>query len=287
MYMCGRVRVPWILVWRSNHWAFRLTIRGVFIRVSGRCEGGGHIPFTWACFRACVCWNSGLQVCVYDFTLLYIYIWCYHSQIMASVPTHSSHGGISGSVWLFTPLYRPAWYNSNNNVPERRIFHHVLVKYHSKINDNMYILIILLSLWTVFITSHLGRHRYSSHATSDSSPTTTVIVTPPRSFQLSILVKQCREYNNYGHISSQICSSAYKKYAYVLPESVDHELSLIGVYIVFSMIFINLTHNNRIWSIMTCSHIHFHQQSIYMLHQYEKQIPTMMFKVSNMHTSWN
>ena len=100
------------------------------------------------------------------------------------------------------------------------------------INYNMYILIMLLSLWTVFITSHHGLHRYSSHATSDSSPTTTVFVTPPRSFQLSILVKQCREYNNYGHISSQICSSVYKKYAYVLPESVDHdlyELSLIGV----------------------------------------------------------
>ena len=134
----------------------------------------------------------------------------------------------------YTPLYRPAWYNSNSNVPERRIFHHVLVKYHSKINYNMYILIILLSLWTVFITSHHGLHRYSSHATSDSSPATTVFVTPSRSFQLSILVKQCREYNNYGHISSQICSSAYKKYAYVLPEYVDHdlyELSLIGVYV--------------------------------------------------------
>ena len=110
------VRVPWILVWRSNHWAIRLTIRGVFIRVFGRCEGGVHIQFTWACIRACVRWNSGLQICVYDFTLLYIYIWCYHNQIMASAPTHSSPGGtcISGSIWLFTPLYRPAWYNSNS-----------------------------------------------------------------------------------------------------------------------------------------------------------------------------
>ena len=114
VYMCRCVRVPWILVRRSNHWAIRLTITGVCMRVSGRCEGGGHIPFTWACIRACVCWNSGLQVCVYDFTLLYIYIWCYHNQIMASAPTHSSHGGISGSVWLFTPLYRLAWYNSNS-----------------------------------------------------------------------------------------------------------------------------------------------------------------------------
>ena len=176
-----------------------------------------------------------VEVCVYDFTLLYIYIWCYHNQIMASVPTHSSHGGISGSVWLFTPLCRPAWYNSNSNlqhVPETRIFHHVLVKYHSKINYNMYILVILLSLWTVFITSHHGLHRYSSHATWDSSPATTVDVTPPRSFQWSILLKQCREYNIYGHISSQICSPVYNKYAYVLPESVGHdvyELSLIAV----------------------------------------------------------
>ena len=110
------------------------------------------------------------------------------------------------------------------HVPETRIFHHVLVKYHSTINYNMYILIILLSLWTVFITSHHRLHRYSSHATSDSSPATMVNVTPPRSFQLSILLKQCREYNIYGHISSQICSPVYKKYAFVLPDSVDHDL---------------------------------------------------------------
>ena len=145
----------------------------------------------------------------------------FHLQLV-SEPTHSYQGGISGNVVLFPPLCRPAWYSSHSDVPERRIFHHVRVKYHSKINYNIYILIILLDLLTLFITSHHGQHRYSSHTTSDSSPATTVDVTPPGSFKLSILLTKFREYNNYGHLSSQICSPAYKKYAYVLPESVDH-----------------------------------------------------------------
>ena len=37
---------------------------------------------------------------------------------------------------------------------------------------------------------------------------------------------------------------------------------------------------------MTCSHIHFHQQSIQYFTQIWKKITTMMFKVSNLHTLW-
>ena len=143
---------------------------------------GRAIPFTWACIRACVCWNSGLQVhvCVYDFTLLNIYIWCCHNQIISSAPTHSSHGGISGSVWLFTLLCTDlpgiivtacSW---NKNIPSctgqislknklQYVYFDNFVKFvnciHHKPPRTAYI----------FLTRHLGlltRHHGRCHATS-------------------------------------------------------------------------------------------------------------------------
>ena len=135
----------------------------------------------------------------------------------------------------------------------------------------MYILIILLSLWTVFITSHHGLHRYSSHATSDSSPATTVDVTPPRSFQLSILKNNAENitfmviyHRKYVHLFTRNMHMFYQS----LWTTIYMIKAWLGYKWVFSIIFIKLTHNNRIWSIMTCSHIHIHQQYIHILHQY-------------------
>ena len=123
---------------------------------------GGHIPFTWACIRACVCWNSGLQVCIYDFTLLYIYIWCYHNQIMAS---NKNIPSCTGQISLKNKLQ---YVYFDNFVKFVNCIHHKPPRTAS-----------------IFLTRHLGlltRHHGRCHATCHATSV----------FQLSILLKQCR-----------------------------------------------------------------------------------------------
>ena len=140
--------------------------------------GGGHIPFTWACIHACICWNSGLQVCVYDFTLLYIYICCYHNQIMASASTHSSYGAISVFDCLLLCTDLPgiivtacSW---NKNIPSctgqislknklQYVYFENCVKFVNCIHHKP------PRTASIFLTRHLGlltRHHGRCHATS-------------------------------------------------------------------------------------------------------------------------
>ena len=78
----------------------------------------------YVCVRACVIWvREGGTPHMHGHK-------AFHLQLV-SEPTHSYQGGISGNVLPFPPLCRPAWYSSNSDVLERRIFHHVRVKYHS------------------------------------------------------------------------------------------------------------------------------------------------------------
>ena len=73
----------------------------MFIRVSGRCEGSAH-PIhlgVHSCVRAYV----EIRDYKYVFMILHYYIFIFDAiifdnQIMASAPTHSSPGGISGSI---------------------------------------------------------------------------------------------------------------------------------------------------------------------------------------------
>ena len=99
--------------------------------------------YIYVCMNVCIMYVC-IRACVRDFTHMHGHK-AFHLQLV-SEPTHSYQGDISDNVLPFPPLYRPAWYRSNSDVPERRNFHHVRVKYHSKINYNICILIMLLDL---------------------------------------------------------------------------------------------------------------------------------------------